>query len=566
MSGRPPFRPEGWRRLLAAVTEPLVDVGSSERRSQARLVSGVLATLIVLQASVALLSVVAGRSLPLPVQVGGFANLLVYAASRRGWSCAASVAWSVINAVVTLATCVIEAEGEFAPPFSDAGYMLAIGLVLPALTARPWMLLALAAGHIAGLWIAALLGPAHWQQALAFPVAFNASVGAIFAALIASRLRFERLREEERLAATETIVLERRRLLEAQRIGLIASFDYSQSSGLFRATPELAVLVGTDALGISDVDQFLAIVAPHDRDRLEAALKGAVSAEAAASLPREYRDRPGDVDDAFELRYEVVTPGGSIKTMDSRIAKVDGDGAPGDLLSVTVQDVSKQASLQRRLEKSLREKEVLLQEVHHRVKNNLQVVMSLLRMQLDTVESEETRRQLVRASSRVHSLAALHEHLYRGDNLSDVSARDHLGAIVGELCRSHDTEQRGVAVDLRVEPRELRIGAHVAIPVGLIVNELVSNALEHAFEGQGGGIWIELERSGSSLRLCVRDSGRGPAPGGLVARPGGLGLMLVEALASQLEGAFEIQEADGGGTAFEVEWPASYGERARLGV
>jgi two-component sensor histidine kinase len=197
------------------------------------------------------------------------------------------------------------------------------------------------------------------------------------------------------------------------------------------------------------------------------------------------------------------------------------------------------------------EKELLLREIHHRVKNNLQVITSLLSLQAHKVSDPKTRALLHESQNRVRAMAIVHETLYRSDDLHAVDCAEYLRALAGPLYQSYGLEPG--AVELRVQvPPGTRISLEAATPFGLIVNELISNALKHAFPGgRRGEIVVRLEPLGEHrYRLLVSDDGVGFPSGRDPRRPETLGLRLVQALAEQLDGSVRLVR--GVGTRFEV--------------
>ncbi len=200
---------------------------------------------------------------------------------------------------------------------------------------------------------------------------------------------------------------------------------------------------------------------------------------------------------------------------------------------------------------SLREKEALLKEVHHRVKNNLQVITSLLRIEGRRIDHEITKTVLDQMQGRIQSMALLHETLYRSGNFARVDLAAYLGQLAQQVFRSHLAHPGLVQLHLDLEP--VQMGIDQAIPCGLIVNELASNSLKHAFaEGRAGHVWIDLHPSadGAGLTLTVRDSGPG-LPGDFeLKRQRSLGLQLVSDLARQLQGSLTV--GPGPETRFEV--------------
>lgn len=194
---------------------------------------------------------------------------------------------------------------------------------------------------------------------------------------------------------------------------------------------------------------------------------------------------------------------------------------------------------------SLREKEALLKEVHHRVKNNLQVITSLLRLEAGRSLQPNVVAVLAEMQSRVLSMALLHETLYRSDNLALVDLAAYLERLGHQIVRSL-APAAGITLQLDVEPIPLDLDQ--AVPCGLIVNELMSNALKHAFpNGSRGDIRItaRLVDGGPALRLSVADSGAGLPADFDEARTRSLGLQLVSDLARQLHGTLDISSAHG---------------------
>ena len=198
------------------------------------------------------------------------------------------------------------------------------------------------------------------------------------------------------------------------------------------------------------------------------------------------------------------------------------------------------------LESSLREKEALLKEVHHRVKNNLQIIISLLRLQTRKIDNAVARASLEDMQNRVRSMALIHEHLYRSENLAAVDLSDYLKSLCLHLF--HALAPAPAVIELRLDLAPVRLAIDRAIPCGLLVNELVSNAIKHAFPGGRAGIVrVELQplQGGEGLRLRVADNGVGLAAALDLSQLDTLGLQLVASLARQLGGRLDIQNASG---------------------
>lgn len=211
----------------------------------------------------------------------------------------------------------------------------------------------------------------------------------------------------------------------------------------------------------------------------------------------------------------------------------------------------------RSIEKSLVEKQTLLQEIHHRVKNNLNVVISLLRLQENAIHSvDQARVAFQESQNRIYSMALVHESLYRSEDLSEIDLAEYLRDLTETLVTAVD---RGRSVDLRfhLEPVHMNIGE--AVPCGIIVNELVTNAIKHAFNGQDYPvIEITLRDERGSTYITIRDNGTG-IPVELMNSPrSSLGLTLVHLLTDQIDGEIEI--STNGGTLFSLRLPKRRGE------
>ena len=194
---------------------------------------------------------------------------------------------------------------------------------------------------------------------------------------------------------------------------------------------------------------------------------------------------------------------------------------------------------------SLREKEVLLKEIHHRVKNNLQVISSLLNLQARYLP-DRAAREIFRASQhRVQSIALVHEKLYQSADLSHVDFNDYTATLIENLFETFDAGQRGIAKTIDI--RDIRLSVDIAIPCGLIVNELVTNALKHAFPGGREGTVRVILREGAdgALDLTVGDDGVGMPAGMDPRKTSSLGLDLVFTFADQLDAEVEIGRQGG---------------------
>jgi two-component sensor histidine kinase len=205
-----------------------------------------------------------------------------------------------------------------------------------------------------------------------------------------------------------------------------------------------------------------------------------------------------------------------------------------------------------RLAGLLSEKEVLLKEVHHRVKNNLAVIASLLSLQASKSGNEGVASALRASQHRVESMALIHEQLYATDDLGKVDLAKHATMLAANLFLTYGIDPARITFQVSMQP--LQLGLDQAIPVGLILGELVANALKHAFpDGRSGAITIGGARSNGRIELTVTDDGIGIPGGDDFERRKSLGMQIIKTLTRQLKGIFEV--ASGRPATFKISFP-----------
>jgi len=224
----------------------------------------------------------------------------------------------------------------------------------------------------------------------------------------------------------------------------------------------------------------------------------------------------------------------------------------GEVLVAVHQDISDRKQAAAQIAAALREKEVLLQEIHHRVKNNLGIVSGLLQMQARRIQAPEAKAILLDSQNRIASIALVHEKLYRSDDLAKVDLAQYLRELTIYLFDSYNVSSAQINLDIQVEPVNLDV--EQAIPCGLIINELVSNALKHAFPGdRTGTIQVQLtplpiapdSAPATSFTLYVRDDGIGLPDNFNPQTSRTLGLSLVQGLVAQIDGRWEVHSQQG---------------------
>ena len=210
-----------------------------------------------------------------------------------------------------------------------------------------------------------------------------------------------------------------------------------------------------------------------------------------------------------------------------------------------IRDITERKIIEEQITASLRDKEVLLGEIHHRVKNNFEIISSLLDMSRMATENQETQNLLLNSRNRIHSMAMIHSQLYQNDRFDRIDMEKHINELVEQLLFAYGSKNK---VDLVIEPSEVSLSLRQAIPCALIINELITNSLKHAFaDKMQGKIQISILTSDNkTVLLRVKDNGGG-IPEGVEVKPvRGLGLELVKHLVvGQLKGEIRFNNDDG---------------------
>jgi two-component sensor histidine kinase len=229
----------------------------------------------------------------------------------------------------------------------------------------------------------------------------------------------------------------------------------------------------------------------------------------------------------------------------------DDDGTEHGVVYVA-RDLTRRKQAEAQIERSLREKEVLLSEIHHRVKNNLQIISSLLMLQSQETADEGTVQALRTSRNRIQSMAIIHETLYQSEYLAEVDLAECIRKLVDHLAHSYADGSRTISTS--VDVGQVSLSADLVIQCGLIINELVSNALKHAFpSGQSGEINVAIHPiDGDQVILTVNDNGIGLPPDVSLNGAESLGLQLAAMLIQQIEGKVEVDRSKG--TTFRIKF------------
>jgi two-component sensor histidine kinase len=202
---------------------------------------------------------------------------------------------------------------------------------------------------------------------------------------------------------------------------------------------------------------------------------------------------------------------------------------------------------------ALNQKELLLQEIHHRVKNNMQVIISLISMQSRAIENEEIRAKFNETRSRVQAMSAVHEVLHQADNFSKVDLTKYLPKLADTVFRTYKTGSGSVQVETEIEPIEVPLDQ--SYPLGLVINELLSNSMKYAYpDGRSGTITITVNLADNKVFLVISDDGVGMPNDFNWDQADSLGLKLVKSLVEvQLRGELKFDSSDG--TKWKISFP-----------
>ena len=196
------------------------------------------------------------------------------------------------------------------------------------------------------------------------------------------------------------------------------------------------------------------------------------------------------------------------------------------------------------IERSLQEKEVLLREIHHRVKNNLQVISSLLSLQSRRVQDQSVQEAILEGRNRVRSMAMIHQDLYQTENLTTIDVGQYIDKLTRNLFASYNIEPERIEMDTDIEP--LQLDVDVLIPLGLILNELITNSLKYAFpQSRPGKIEVSLQKEAGQLKLQVTDNGVGMPEDFDPMRSTSMGYQLISSFVRKLKGVLELKHREG---------------------
>lgn len=275
---------------------------------------------------------------------------------------------------------------------------------------------------------------------------------------------------------------------------------------------------------------------------------------------------PEDLEPGRKLDKELLEGKKTMYKSEKRYLKKDGTyvfatltksivyDENGDIMYFVgvIEDITERKRTNDKLKKSLREKEILLAEVHHRVNNNLALISGLLDLELSQIKNDEVRDLFRKSQLRIKSIGKVHVKLYQAEDFSNVPFEDYMKDIASTISEIWGNGKKVIQINSDVE--DVKLNVNQAIPCGLIMNELVTNAYKHAFPNKkdNSEIKVELLKNEEDISLIVSDNGVGLPKGFSLSEPGSLGFTLVRILCKQLNARVDIQ--NGQGTKFLISF------------
>lgn len=251
---------------------------------------------------------------------------------------------------------------------------------------------------------------------------------------------------------------------------------------------------------------------------------------------------------------KIITLDGVVKDIEVGDVPITYDNQPA--VQLVVRDITERKKLENQLKNSLEEKDMMMKEIHHRVKNNLMVIQSLLNLQSRYIKDDDARNIFKDSQNRAKSMALIHQRLYQSDNLKRIDFGDYIRSLATDLFHTINVINPEL-INLNIDVENLMLDVNTAIPLGLILNELLTNSLKHAFpDGRKGIITVKFYNDGSKFHLIVSDDGVGIPKSLDHTKSDSLGLRLVNSLSKQINAEVEVKSTNG--TSFELIFEDHY--------
>jgi PAS domain S-box-containing protein len=348
----------------------------------------------------------------------------------------------------------------------------------------------------------------------------------------------ERKRLEDELKESEASI---RQLIENAPIAMVVEVGVEADEKLIMANKKFTELFGYTLEDVSDVINWWPLAYPEEKYREEVRMEWIEKVETAVRTRQEMEP----------METTVTCKDGSTRYIKFYLSPI------GNRNLITFENLTERKKAEEQTARSLREKETLLREIHHRVKNNMAVVSSLLSLQVRQIEDATVRTLFEESQQRVQSMALVHEKLYQTKDLSVVNFEDYIKSIVSEIISLYRIDTSAITTEINIKDIELDI--ETAVPCGLIINELLTNAFKYAFpDSRNGVLSVHFTKTDDdTCTLVIKDNGVGLPKGFDYKEAKTLGLQLVNVLTGQLRGTLQIKSDKG--TESVVTFPNSRG-------
>jgi PAS domain S-box-containing protein len=350
----------------------------------------------------------------------------------------------------------------------------------------------------------------------------------------------------ERKKAEETLKLSRIRLSNAMDLANLANWELDPYKQMFIFNDKFYSMLGTTvedegSYHMSIESYIKRYVHPEDAQFIADGMKKSLTAREPTF--------------GTEFEHRIIRKDREIRYVAIRIRVVPSTETHRARIYGTVQDITARKIAEKKLKESLEEKEMLLKEIHHRVKNNLMVISSLLNLQSQYIKDKEALDIFKESQNRARSMALIHERLYRSTDLKRIDFGDYIRTLANDLFHTYVTDPGKVRLNMNVE--NLMVDINTTVPLGLIVNELLTNSMKHGFiDGREGEIRIDFHKENETFVLIVSDTGVGFPEDLDFQNTSTLGLQLVNNLTSQLDGKIELNRDNG--TEFRITFEEQY--------
>jgi PAS domain S-box-containing protein len=342
-------------------------------------------------------------------------------------------------------------------------------------------------------------------------------------------LVFRDVTEEYRVA--QALADSERDMARAQTMAQLGSWQFDLDTEIVSGSKQARIIYGVSE-GDLTLDYVQSLPLPEYRPQLDAALKALVQ----DGTP-------------YDIEFAIRNPADNTVRNVHSVAEYD---AQHHRIVGTIQDITERKFAEEEIQRQLAEKETLLKEVHHRIKNNMAQVEGLLALQGESTDNREVQAALQEAISRVHSIRVVYDKLLIGKDYQDLSVKDYVESLVDSLVAVFAGTKNNISIEKKVT--DFTLSSKKLIPVGIIISELLTNVFKYAFPERGEGhVLITVNKSDARATLTIEDDGVGLDDGVGDSGSTGFGVSVVQMLVEQLKGTYSVETGNGRRSIVEFE-------------